>query len=615
MQVFRYACDPLVCIVETEIEELESDSKTDLVDINRLRLLTREEEKFIKVAIDQQQVNENELQNLYGILSSLDVEIEVFRKGILDLRIQGKTEMEALEKLVKEKKDEHSKLALQVSEHENILKRLKKDSDELETQLGKEREELGTLHKLNQENAAGADPILVERSELMQKVEQIDGKNLSVTNLINSVSNEITVSSEQYSVSKKLLSELETRLYGLCDQHTKLVQDSKSKIEQGQRLCKRLSTMESERSDIVTQIDVLEHRYTHEVEKELKHTQKMVNNQTSKLSSLKDEIAANASVVNKLETDFHQKRLNLRSVITQSDFMKHQVQALEEWISQARAETVRVHDQLSELASSDKPGILEKIKEENDVLSTEIQKIQTDIEFMASQGMLGDDGRTKPLLIQSESEDPNSLSERLNINGFLRDAQSEADVGKCILMMVEKMSQLLDMVHAAETLELQYGRDLARSTELARQLKEKNASAQHQVSTLEDYSSSSRFQFAKNLFASLGNVKLLLRGMEYRDEDIADLMNELSEAAKGRIEKIDVSRNNLVNLNLSKLVADCAILKFLDVRGNDLQTVNELDRFLRNKIDGVTSVFRDSYMLVANSGAQVRFTMLHGPSA
>merc|ERR1719282_2147504 len=75
---------------------------------------------------------------------------------------------------------------------------------------------------------------------------------------------------------------------------------------------------------------------------------------------------------------------------------------------------------------------------------TERASLRAELDYIKREDMLDETGRTKPILIESDSK----LIERLQINEFLYSAQQTRNP---VPMLVEKVSHILELLHTAQT--------------------------------------------------------------------------------------------------------------------------------------------------------------------
>merc|ERR1712066_93435 len=126
--------------------------------------------------------------------------------------------------------------------------------------------------------------------------------------------------------------------------------------------------------------------------------------------------------------------------------------------------------------------------------------LKAELDYIKREDMLDDTGRTKPILIESESK----LIERLQVNEFLFSAQQARNP---VPMLVEKVSHLLEMLHTAHTQSDLYLQDLQRSNSMLTALRTKNMSLYEKVQMCETWKLRALLKIASNEFEVKQDVK------------------------------------------------------------------------------------------------------------
>merc|ERR1719238_2549460 len=153
--------------------------------------------------------------------------------------------------------------------------------------------------------------------------------------------------------------------------------------------------------------------------------------------------------------------------------------------------------------------------------------VKAELDYIKREDMLDETGRTKPILIESESK----LIERLQINEFLFSAQQARNP---VPMLVEKISHILEMLHTAQTQSDLYLQDLQRSNSMLTALRQKNMSLYEKVQMCETWKMRALLKIASNEFEmrqvvkgvkrdAEPNHKLYLDGLQYTNKELEEL--------------------------------------------------------------------------------------------
>jgi len=242
--------------------------------------------------------------------------------------------------------------------------------------------------------------------------------------------------------------------------------------------------------------------------------------------------------------------------------------------------------------------------------------LKAELEYIKREDMLDDTGRTKPILIESESK----LIERLQVNEFLFSAQQARNP---VPMLVEKVSHILQMLHTAQTQADVYLQDLQRSNSMLTALRQKNMALYEKVQMCETWKMRALLKIASNEFDHRGSVKghvkakdghtLYLDGLQYTNKELQELhkliVNYMKQEHVKEIRLQDNSLDRTCVPLLCQLIELCPYLTKLDLKRNRLddQASNELQTFVE-RIPGVTNLTKDPVTgdLKAKSGHQVR---------
>lgn len=602
--------------LEDEVEKLEAEQAVLDSEIKASQSRAEEERQLHKAATDEKVSLEEQIKQKTLLLEGLELEKGALVQSLIEERKNVKAEIESLEVEAREAKDRHSKLSETLAKKEIESKRVKKELSNMESVLEKELEEVKSLENMKKGDVSGGDSILREKEETQRKMDTLNEKTNVAKSMAGEISKEINLLEEGVQSNKKLIKEKEERVYSLSEQHAHMVKLVSEKTAQSELLRKSAVEMEAKRVDMAAAIEEREQYLTNTVLRELKEILKSRAQIDAKLQAARKEESDKSAILRDLELSLQDKLSRLKQATTQREFLSHKIASDTDTIAKLQRDLNEILRAQALIKSREKSILeLEKIQSENEQLQLEADKLDTEIRFMHEHKMLGADGRLQPLRIDPEDNAANELVKKLGINEFLIHAQSEPEVYKTNLMLVEKISQLLELIHNAETLEAQYQRDAERSREMVKQLSEKNSGILHEIEDLKSFAHSALVQIGLNQIRGTTEERsksLILNGLGYSDSDFGKLTDSLELDEKGRIETICLSNNKLVEFDFSLLMTDFVRLRNLDVRGNALESLNEFERFLRNKVDGITGVYRDDKIIIVNSGLQVRLTVNHG---
>merc|ERR1719473_1810986 len=230
-------------------------------------------------------------------------------------------------------------------------------------------------------------------------------------------------------------------------------------------------------------------------------------------------------------------------------------------LEQELRQTTAQHPQLAQHA-------IELEDKANDLIA-EKASLQAELDYIKREDMLDDTGRTKPILIESQSK----LIDRLHVNEFLFSAQQTKNPVK---LLVEKVSHLLELLHTAQTQSDLYLQDLQRSNSMLTALRGKNMALYEKVQLCETWKMRALLKIVSNAFEARQVVKghvpskhrgeaLYLDGLQYTNKELKELLRIVQGYEKQEIVKtIRLQDNALARPSvpiLCEIISLCPYLK------------------------------------------------------
>ena len=183
-----------------------------------------------------------------------------------------------------------------------------------------------------------------------------------------------------------------------------------------------------------------------------------------------DNIATASKVTQKAERQAQQLTEKAASLQTQNSYLTARVDAAEEEKNGLKAELHGASDRLGDLNKQNAAtrDDIRAARERLKTLKSDKSQLQGELDFIKREDVLDESGRQRPLLIQAAES---TLLERLGVNEFLYDAQQQRNP---VPAMVEKLAQLLELLHTGQSQADQYLADLSKSNSLVSALRQKN---------------------------------------------------------------------------------------------------------------------------------------------
>ena len=602
-------------IMHDELNDLEDRVRLEGADLRRLEVFADEDALFFRNISEQRAHCESEIRRHKLDQDSLADERSAIERAMRQVEDKQKEETERLSADLAKARDQNVQYLSAVADTENRIRRLGRQASELEQTLNRQTMEIGKLTRMKEGNPAEEDEVLREKKEMESKLESMSTLNEEYIASIAQVDRELQEASEECLKQEILHTDTEARLVQLANQRVELIGVKNKTATELETMKSDISKLEDERTALTNNIMENENLLSGSLGKQLREVTRTNRSLLGKFECVRRNVAEGSVKLQEAERSLTDKISRLHALTTQNEFAQNEIEALEDSLTESRNSKVALQIQLEEETKRDISAELETIRREVETLQGDIENNNTELLLLKEHGLLGPDGLLRPILIEAVPGPSLSLVDQLGLNDFLARIQSGSDLRQIVIQLVEKISEILQMIHEAEELEQRYVKDHDRASEFVKQLKLKNAEGQSQLEDLEKFRKSALVQIGKNHLQSSHGTKLMLQGLGYTDSDLEDLVNALSIEEKTRVSKVSLAKCNLEKFSLIRLISDFPELKELSICDNPLlETLNELERFLRNKVDGITGVFRDSNIIIANSGLQVRLTVYHGSS-
>eukprot|EP00392_Amoebophrya_sp_AT5.2_P002340 g2345.t1 len=298
----------------------------------------------------------------------------------------------------------------------------------------------------------------------------------------------------------------------------------------------------------------------------------------------------------------------INALQTQNAYLASRIDGQEEEKSSLKGEIKKACDRFAEMSKTNNA-----LREEIDKLDLSLAdiretavNIRAELEYVKREDVLDETGRQRPILIQSNES---TLLEKLQINEFLYEAQQNKNP---VPSLVEKLAQLLELLHTAQGHCDQYLGDLAKSNSLVSALRQKNLVLFEKTSMFESYKTRALVRYMMNLFESGDHHNINLDGLNLTPRELQELTSLLQRyQITEKVYFISLAENGLTDdavNQLLQLVMQTPYLKALDLRrnaltGGGIQKINEQLRVM----EGVTSVIKTATgQINVHSGNQLR---------
>jgi len=618
---------------EKQVKEKESSVRDLSKEQDKLQHISDQYDKIKETGNRQLTAAYTEIAKFEEELRNSRSETEQLKEAEINFAQQAQMDIEALEKKLGDSKDQNVAHLRQIQHnevHEHRLnegvQRLKETLDELTVQKKGIKMQLdmdvSTRDKWTQSKAEverRRDALSKTVDALRQSLRQSEDQNLRMQ--------------EENKAGADNFRQLGDKVYALMDQLRQHQLELKKQEQTGLEKQKKIVNLDKHsqalQDSLQSEVDA-----KLAAEAEARNAAQMQALLQKKNRMLEEALQLALRAQEKVEKRLQELADKANALQTQNDYLATRIDGNEEDKGALRYELRRGEDERRQAAATNTQLSTQKAAVEDRHADAEAAKVslKAELDYIKREDMLDETGRTKPILIESESK----LIERLQVNEFLFSAQQARNP---LPMLVEKISHILEMLHTAQTQADLYLQDLQRSNSMLTALRQKNMTLYEKVQMCETWKMRALLKIASNEFESRQNVKghtksntghrLYLDSLQYSLKELEELKKVITNYGKAEgVKEIHLQDNQLdasaIPL-LVQLIELCPYLTVLDLRKNKLDhAAQDAIKGFVERIPGTTSITKDPATgdLVAKSGVQVRMRVLledqsdpdpHGP--
>merc|ERR1719440_2161635 len=310
-----------------------------------------------------------------------------------------------------------------------------------------------------------------------------------------------------------------------------------------------------------------------------------------KNKKVEEAVTASQLEQEKAEREIHDVNERVSGLQTQNAFLASRIDGQEEEKNAMKAEIKKVADRITDVAKDNQKfrTQIDKFEEQIATSTSEKQNLTLQLEYIKREDVLDEAGRQRPILIQSTESD---LLEKLQINEFLYEAQQARNP---VPPLIEKIAQLLAMLHEGQSRADQYLNDLQKSNGLVSALRQRNMALFSRTQMFESFKTRALLRYVMNLVEDPAITDMHLDSISFGPREINEMINIFQKYdATDKVYVISLVDNGLdedsINLIL-QLVFLLPYLKYLDLRRNcyGADAIKTFEDKLK-EMEGVTSV-------------------------
>lgn len=330
-----------------------------------------------------------------------------------------------------------------------------------------------------------------------------------------------------------------------------------------------------------------------------------------KNKKIEDNVTLSQASQEKAEKEITELNDRVGQLQTQNAYLASRIDGQEEEKASLKVEIRKVADKASDL-SGENTRLRDEIDSFEEKAATTVNDtdaFKKELEYIKREDVLDEAGRQRPILIQSTDSD---LLEKLQVNEFLYEAQQARNP---VPPMIEKIAQLLAMLHEGQQRADAYLGDLSKSNALVSAMRQRNMALFSRTQMFESFKSRALMRYVMNMVEGDRIHDLHLDGLSFGTREIKEMLGLFQRyECFEQVYVLSLIDNGLddeaVNIIL-QVIFQLPYMRSFDLRRNcfSYDGVKRIEEQLRD-MDGVTGVIKSADGAVnVHSGNQLRMTL------
>mmetsp|Transcript_124272 Transcript_124272/g.397842 ORF Transcript_124272/g.397842 Transcript_124272/m.397842 type:complete len:882 (-) Transcript_124272:323-2968(-) len=535
---------------------------------------------------------------------------ENVRANIQNTEAKTRVEIEALGQALLVVDAKNLEYMNRVNKQETREQQLQAQNNGLKEEVENVRAEIDALRKKLEGDEDGRNLFERARSQVELQIEGMEVQADTLKKALSTAERANEQLQDENTGSANRCRETADKVYALMDSlRLNQVELKKIEAENGAR-DKKILSLERQTQNLQAKISmecdakVLAEQERKEAEQEsvvLKKKNKVIEQAVTEAQVAQERAEKDIVVVNE----------KVAGMQTQNAYLASRIDGQEEEKNSYKAEMNKTSRKSAELVA-DNTGLrdeIDRLEEEVATSQHDLMSYRQELLHIKREDVLDDAGRQRPVLIQSNDSD---LLDKLQINEFLYEAQQARNP---VPPMIEKVAQLLAMLHESQGRADQYLGDLSKSNGLVSALRQRNMSLYSRTQMFESFKTRALLRYVMNLIEGEICTDLYLDGLSFGPREINEMLMLFPRyECQDKIFVISLVDNALdddvINL-LLQLVYALPYLRRLDLKRNCFTSagIKKLDEQLR-MMEGVTGVVKTAEgVLNVHSGNQLRMSV------
>lgn len=539
---------------------------------------------------------------------------ETLRADLQATEAQAKVDIEALEQALQVVNQKNLEYLHHIGTQEVAEQNLNAELEQLKETKQKLFSEIQGLKEVMDGDEDERQKFERNKGDLHQRIESVEAQVDALKKALNSAERANEQLQEENRKSAEKFREVADKVYALMDSlRLNQVEVKKQEAENAAKE-KKLQSLEKQAFQVQAKVtQELEARQLAESDK--KDSEQEAQLLKRKNKKIEESIAMAQKAQEKCERQIQELNERVNALQTQNAYLASRIDGQEEEKNALKAELKKGGDRLTEVTHNCDTLRDSIEKSDQRVAGAKGDKAQLvgELEYIKREDALDEDGRQRPVLIEtSESR----LLEQLNINEYIYQAQQHRNP---VPPLVEKLAQLLELLHAAQSQADQYLGDLSKSNGLVSALRQKNIVLFERTQMFETFKTRALIRYVMNLIEAGECSFLYLDSLSFSNREVNEMLGMIARYnVEQKIFSCSLASNGLKDDCVNLILQMCFTLPYLralDLRRNNFS--NEAVRAIEEQIrsmPGVTGVVRDNNTGTINihSGNQLRMAVEMG---
>lgn len=599
------------------LDEEEKKTTKNNQQINKLKEKNRklqmisEEFDVAKAQIEKNVANAKEkcadtVSNMKG-QRSLN---ETLRANIQNTEAKTKVDLEALGQALQVVEQKNLEYMQRINKQETKEQQLQAETLALREEVEHIRVDIDKLRKQVEGDDEGRTAFERARGQIESTIQSLEVQADTLKKALSSADRANEQLQEENRNSSDRCRETMDKVYALMDSlRLNQVELKKQEAENGAK-DKKLLSLERQCENLQAKISMeADARVLAEQERREAEQETALLRKKNKL--VEQAVTTSQQAQEKAEREVTENSEKVSQLQTQKAYLESRLDTQEEEKNALKAEIKKKHDRSGQLSGENTKlrDDVDKLTEDIATCTSEKENFIKDLAFIKREDVLDEAGRQRPILIQSSESD---LVEKLQINEFLYEAQQARNP---VPPLIEKMAQLLAMLHEGQTRADQVLGDLSNSNSLVSALRQRNVALFNRTQMFDSFKTRALLRYVMNLVEAGLSSELYLDGLSFGPREINEMVQLIARyEAQEKVFIISLTDNGLdedvVNL-LLQLIYTLPYLRKLDLKKNCISDagIKKLEEQLRS-MEGVTSVNKSAAQVInIHSGNQLRLSV------